>query len=119
MSVTVTKGSFQNKSEATAAIESLNLYAREGAMAQGDLEDVHWHKTSLLIYVLEGSFETRDVAANISLMASAGDIISIPKETLHAARCPIPASYVVGFESQEAAARFRPEEPADLPPQDG
>ncbi|MBL6690886.1 MAG: cupin domain-containing protein [Pseudomonadales bacterium] len=115
MGVTITKGDFGDKSDAIAEVESQGLFAREGAMGMGDLEDVHWHKTSLKIYVLEGSFETRDVEADADLMAGPGDIISIPAETLHAARCPIPARYVVGFESAEAAAAFRPEVPADLP----
>lgn len=115
MSVTVTKGDFEDRGEARAAIESSGLFARDGAMGQGDLEDVHWHKTSLKIYVLEGSFETRDAKADANLLAGPGDIISIPAETLHAARCPIPATYVVGFESEEAASQFRPENPEDLP----
>jgi len=115
VSVSVSKGDFEDKQDAIARIESQGLFAREGAMGMGDLEDVHWHKTSLKIYVLEGSFETRDVEADANLMAGPGDIISIPAETLHAARCPIPARYVVGFESAEAAANFRPENPRDLP----
>ncbi len=118
MSVTITKGSFHDDQEAIAEIESAGLYARAGAMGQGDLEDIHWHKTSLKIYVLEGSFETRDVKTDTNLLAGSGDIISIPAETLHAARCPIPATYVVGFESKEAAERFRPELPGDLPQRD-
>lgn len=115
MSVTISRGVHRDKLEAISEIESLGLFPREGAMAQGDLEDVHWHKTSLKIFVLEGSFETRDEQTDALLFAEAGDIISIPAETLHAARCPIPAKYVVGFESEEAAASFRPEKPADLP----
>lgn len=115
MSVTVDKGHFADKQQAFAQIEALSLYPREGAMAAGDLEDVHWHQTSLKIFVLEGSFETRDVVADTNLLAGPGDIITIPRQTLHAARCPIPASYVVGFESKEAAATFGPEDPKDLP----
>ncbi len=83
-------------------------------MQSGDLEDIHWHKTSLLIFVLSGSFETRDVASNAMLLAGPGDLISIPARTLHAARCPDPATYVVGFASEQAAKTFRPENPEDL-----
>ena len=43
-----------------------------------------------------------------------GDFIRIPARTLHAARCPKPARYVVGFESELAAKKFKPEEPSDL-----
>jgi hypothetical protein len=81
---------------------------------EGDLEDVHWHKTSLKIYVLEGCFETKDVASGQLLTAIAGNLISVPSKTLHAARCPLPAKYVVGFESEDAARSFRPEDPSDL-----
>ena len=84
-------------------------------MQSGDLEDVHWHKTSLKIYVLTGTFETRDVVADQLMPAGPGDLISIPRQTLHAARCPEPATYVVGFESEEAARAFGPEVPEDLP----
>lgn len=83
-------------------------------MASGDLENVHWHKTSLRIYVLEGSFETKDVATDRLLQAVAGDLIVIPSRTLHAARCPAPATYVVGFESESAMASFGPEDPETL-----
>ena len=114
MSVTVNKGHFADKQQAIEQIKALHLYPREGAMAAGDLEDVHWHQTSLKIFVLEGSFETRDVEADTNLIAGPGDIITIPQRTLHAARCPIPAIYVVGFESKDAAANFRPENPSDL-----
>ena len=68
----------------------------------------------LLIYVLTGTFETRDGATDETLLAGAGDRISIPARTLHAARCPTPATYVVGFESEQAARTFGPETPADL-----
>jgi len=34
---------------------------------------------------------------------------------LHAARCPEPATYVVGFESEQAAKNFKPEVPEELP----
>lgn len=115
MTVSVERGDFANRAEARARIDELGLFARDGAMASGDLEDVHWHKSSLRIYVLSGQFETRDVQSGKSLMAGAGDIISIPRATLHAARCPEPATYVVGFESEQAAGSFRPETPESLP----
>ena len=115
MSVSVEKGDFNSREQARALIERLDLYARDGAMASGDLEDVHWHRTSLRIYVLSGTFETRDIRADRTLMAGAGDIISIPRETLHAARCPEPATYVVGFESEAAAKSFKPETADSLP----
>ena len=114
MSVSVTEKHFEGRDQARALIETQGLFARDGAMQAGDLEDVHWHKTSLLIYVLNGSFETRDVASNTMLYAAGGDLISIPAATVHAARCPVPASYVVGFESEQAAKTFRPESPDDL-----
>ena len=114
MSVTVTEQHFEGRDHAIASLEAQGLFARDGAMQAGDLEDIHWHKTSLLIYVLNGSFETRDVASNTMLFAGSGDLISIPARTVHAARCPVPASYVVGFESEQAAKSFRPERPDDL-----
>ncbi len=114
MSVSVTQQHFAGRSEAVERIEGLGRFARDGAMQSGDLEDVHWHRTSLLIYVLDGAFETRDVATDSTLFAGPGDLISIPARTLHAARCPEPATYVVGFESAEAARTFRPENPDDL-----
>lgn len=115
MSVTVDRQAFSTKDEAIACIESLSLFRRDGALSAGDLEDVHWHKTSLKIFVLEGTFETKDVVLDQLLLAGAGDVITIPSATLHAARCPVPAKYVVGFESEEAAQAFRPEAPGDLP----
>jgi hypothetical protein len=114
MSVSVTEQHFEEREHAVALIEAKGFFARDGAMQAGDLEDIHWHKTSLLIYVLNGSFETRDVESNTMLSAGSGDLISIPARTLHAARCPVPASYVVGFESEQAAKAFRPESPEDL-----
>ncbi|MGK0223480.1 MAG: hypothetical protein ACI9ON_002725 [Limisphaerales bacterium] len=114
MGVTVVNGGFTNREEALALVEEQNLFARDGAMPGGDLEDVHWHKTSLKIYVLAGSFETKDVETGQLLTAIAGNLISIPSKALHAARCPLPAKYVVGFESEDAARSFRPEDPSDL-----
>ena len=114
MGVTVKAAGFSTREEATAMITSQDLFARDGAMQSGDLEDVHWHKTSLRIYVLTGKFETRDVVSDQLLPAGPGDLIEIPSGTLHAARCPEPATYVVGFESEQAALNFRPEDPADL-----
>ena len=64
--------------------------------------------------VLTGSFETLDGASNETLLAGPGDRISIPGATLHAARCPTPATYVVGFESEEAMKQFGPEPAATL-----
>ena len=115
MSVSVEPGGFSTREEAKSIIKGLGLFARDGAMQSGDLEDVHWHKTSLRIYVLTGKFDTRDVASDQMLSAGSGDLISIPQETLHAARCPEPATYVVGFESEEAAKKFKPELPQELP----
>ena len=114
MSVSVTQDNFNGRDQAYAIINEQGLFARDGAMQSGDLEDIHWHKTSLLIYVLQGSFETLDAASNTRLMATSGDLISIPARTLHAACCPVPATYVVGFESEQAAMRFCPEKPDDL-----
>ncbi len=115
MAVSVTKQHFEGRDQAKARIEAQGRFARDGAMTAGDLEDVHWHKTSLQIYVLSGSFETLDAASETLTVAGPGDLISIPRQTLHAARCPEPATYVVGFESETAASQFRPEVPADFP----
>lgn len=115
MSVSVKLGGFATRADANAIIAGEGLFARDGAMQAGDLEDVHWHKTSLKIYVLTGRFETRDVLSDKLIEAGAGDLISIPRETLHAARCPEPATYVVGFESEAAAKEFKPESPNELP----
>ena len=115
MGVTVDDGQFSGKQAALDEIEERGLHARDGYMDSGDLENVHWHITSLVIYVLDGSFETRDVASDSMLMAHAGDRITIPAGTLHAARCPDPATYVVGFESEDAMNNFRPEDPNSLP----
>lgn len=115
MGVSVEHSDFQDRAGATAQIKAEGRFARDGAMQSGDLEDVHWHKTSLRIYVLTGSFETRDIASGELMPAGPGDLITIPRQTLHAARCPEPATYVVGFESEEAAKNFRPEVPEDLP----
>jgi uncharacterized RmlC-like cupin family protein len=115
MGVSIEPGGFSTREEAKSIIESQGLFARDGAMQSGDLEDVHWHKTSLKIYVLTGKFETRDVVSEQLLTAGAGDLISIPRQTLHAARCPEPATYVVGFESEDAAKKFKPELPDELP----
>ena len=116
MGVTVRKNHFEGREQALELIRSLGRAPRDGAMAEGDLEDLHWHKTSLLIYVLTGSFETLDGASNETLLAGPGDRISIPGATLHAARCPTPATYVVGFESEEAMKQFGPEPAATLKP---
>lgn len=115
MGVTVATSHFAGRQAALDEISARGLVPRDGAMASGDLEDVHWHKTSLAIYVLSGSFETKDAASDTTLMAQPGDLITIPAGTLHAARCPDPATYVVGFESKDAMANFRPEHPGDLP----
>jgi len=117
MGISVTQPGFSTREEAIALIQDQNLFARDGAMETGDLEDVHWHKTSLKIYVLSGSFETRDIKAGTQLPAGPGDLITLPSHTLHAARCPLPATYVVGFESEDAARSFGPQKPADLPSQ--
>ncbi|MBT3625405.1 MAG: hypothetical protein HOM44_10860 [Gammaproteobacteria bacterium] len=115
MGVSIGAGGFSTREEARSIIENEGRFARDGAMQSGDLEDVHWHKTSLKIYVLTGKFETRDVVSDQLLIAVAGDLISIPRQTLHAARCPEPATYVVGFESEQAAKNFKPEVPQELP----
>jgi uncharacterized RmlC-like cupin family protein len=108
MGVSVDEGYFATREDALDDIASRTLVPRDGAMASGDLEDVHWHETGLAIYVLKGSFETKDAASGVLLTAGPGDLITIPPRTLHAARCPDPAEYVVGFESAEAMQNFRP-----------
>ena len=112
--VSVEQAGFSDRDDALARIAAKGLHPRDGAMTSGDLEDVHWHVSSLEIYVLDGAFETRDAAADETLMAGPGDLITIPARTLHAARCPEPARYVVGFESKSAMENFRPEKPEDL-----
>jgi len=114
MSVTVDKNHFQGRDEALQLIDNLGLAPRDGAMASGDLEDRHWHKTSLKIFVLSGTFETLDAASDSLLVASGGDLISIPSRTLHAARCTEPTTYVVGFESAQAMRSFKPESEESL-----
>ena len=114
MSVTVTPAHFDGRDQAEQLIAAMGLFAKNGSMQSGNLEDIHWHKTGLLIFVLEGAFETLDAASDTTLTATRGDLISIPARTLHAARCPQPATYVVGFESAQAARSFRPERPEDL-----
>ena len=115
MGVLIGAGGFSTREEAKSMIESQGLFARDGAMQSGDLDDVHWHKTSLKIYVLTGKFDTRDVASDQLFNAGAGDLIGIPRQSWHAARCPEPATYVVGFESEDAAKKFKPELPDELP----
>jgi uncharacterized RmlC-like cupin family protein len=112
MSVSVDQGYFTTKTDAVNDIAARDLVSRDGAMESGDLENIHWHETGLAIYVLKGSFETKDGASGDLLTAGPGDLITIPPRTLHAARCPEPAEYVVGFESAEAMQSFRPR-PAD------
>lgn len=109
MTVTVTKKHFSDKADAERLLQLAGLTRRDGAMTSGDLEDIHWHKTSLKIFVLTGSFETLDATSQTTLMAGPGDLISIPPRTLHAARCPEPATYLVGFESAQAMQFFGPE----------
>ena len=115
MGVTVTEEGFSTREEAINLVEAQGLFFRDGAMESGDLEDVHWHKTSLKIYVLSGSFETMDAKSGSLLVATQGNLITIPSHTLHAARCPSPATYVVGFESEHALKNFAPETPDNLP----
>jgi hypothetical protein len=115
MSVTVSKNHFNDKSDAERLLLSVGLTRRDGAMTSGDLEDIHWHKTSLKIFVLSGSFETLDATSGQTLVAGCGDLISIPAQTLHAARCPQPATYLVGFESAEAMRTFGPQPAATYP----
>ena len=114
MGVSVEKGYFTTRDDAVKDIAARNLVPRDGAMASGDLEAIHWHETGLAIYVLKGSFETRDGASGDLLTAGPGDRITIPPRTLHAARCPDPAEYVVGFESREAMQSFGPRSPDEL-----
>ncbi len=114
MSVTVKRDWFDTKDQALDEIDSKNLHPRDGYMDSGDLENIHWHKSSLSIYVLGGTFETMDVESGKTMMAKAGDLITIPANTLHAARCPNPATYVVGFESKQAMENFGPEDPETL-----
>ena len=99
---------FNGKTAALEEIARLGLVARDGAMAAGNLEDVHWHETGLHIFVLEGAFETKEGVDGELLGAGPGDLIIIPAGTPHAARCPQPARYVVGFESAAAMASFKP-----------
>ena len=115
MSVAIEKIGFSSREEAMKLAVSEGFFFRDGAMGTGNLEDVHWHKTGLHIYVLSGIFETLDAIRNEVLIAKCGDLIKIPKNTLRAARCPSPATYVVGFESKGAAKSFRPELPENLP----
>ena len=114
MGVTVEKVGFSSREEAILIAKSEGHFNRDGAMKSGDLEDIHWHKTGLHIYVLSGTFETLDVESARTLVAGRGDLIKIPRRTLHAACCPDPSTYVVGFESEDAARNFRPELPEDL-----
>ena len=115
MSVAIENIGFSSREEAMKLAASEGFFFRDGAMGTGNLEDVHWHKTGLHIYVLSGIFETLDAIRNEVLIAKCGDLIKIPKNTLHAARCPSPATYVVGFESEGAAKSFQPELPENLP----
>ena len=115
MSVVIEKIGFASREEAIQLAKSEGCFFRDGATEAGDIEDIHWHRTGLHIYVLYGLFETFDAAREEVLIARGGDLIKIPKNTLHAARCPIPATYVVGFESENAAKGFQPEMPVDLP----
>jgi quercetin dioxygenase-like cupin family protein len=114
MGVSVDQGYFKSRDDAIEDIAARELVARDGAMASGDLENVHWHETGLAIYVLKGTFETRDAVSGSLLTAGPGDLITIPPRTLHAARCPDPAEYVVGFESAEAMQNFRPRDADEL-----
>jgi len=114
MGVSVDQGYFTTRDDAMNDIAARNLVARDGAMAAGDLENIHWHETGLAIYVLKGAFETKDGASGALLTAGPGDLITIPPRTLHAARCPVPAEYVVGFESREAMQSFRPRTAEEL-----
>ena len=115
MSVLIEKIGFSSREEAIQLAKPEGLFFRDGTMETGDIEDIHWHKTGQHIFVFSGLFETFDAARDEVLVARGGDLIKIPKNTLHAARCPIPATYLVGFESENAAKGFQPELPVDLP----
>jgi quercetin dioxygenase-like cupin family protein len=108
MGLRIEQAHFNGRAEALAEVEKLGLIARDGAMAAGDLEDVHWHEYTVRIFVLEGGFETKEGPTGELLAAGPGDLIVIPARTPHAARCPEPARYIAAFESAEALANFRP-----------
>ena len=74
MSVAIENIGFSSREEAVKLAESEGFFFRDGAMGTGNLEDIHWHKTGLHIYVLSGMFETLDAIKNEVLIAKCGDL---------------------------------------------
>ena len=112
MGVSVEKGDFADRDHAVRQIEGRGLFARDGAMAAGDLEDIHWHKTSLSIYVLSGSFETLDAASGECLRVFAdtetADEFIISDGVLLARTCVIPDADRPSGRSDSRSAALKP-----------
>jgi quercetin dioxygenase-like cupin family protein len=91
----VTAGYFKNKREAIQEIMDAGWWPISWRDAPGERYDAHKHDADQTLYLVEGSMEL-GIGADIHRL-NPGDKLDLPAFTVHTAKAPNGATYIIGL----------------------
>jgi quercetin dioxygenase-like cupin family protein len=94
MELSVTSGYFKDKREAIREISDAGWWPVAWRDAPGDVYEAHKHDADQTLYLVEGSLELQ-VAGN-TIRLEPGDKLELPAFTVHTAKAPEGATYIIG-----------------------
>ena len=95
MELKVTKGHFKDKCEAIREISDAGWWPVSWRDAPGEVYEPHKHDADQTLYLVEGALEL-GVGADTHRL-SPGDKLELPAFTVHSAKAPGGATYIVGM----------------------
>ena len=95
MELKVTKGHFKDKREAIREISDAGWWPVSWRDPPGEVYEAHKHDADQTLYLVEGSIEL-GVGANIHRLTP-GDKLELPAFTVHSAKAPRGATYIIGM----------------------
>jgi len=95
MELKVTTGYFKNKREAVQEISDAGWWPISWRDAPGEVYGAHKHDADQTLYLVEGWMEL-GVGAN-TYRLNPGDKLELPAFTVHSAKAPNGATYIIGM----------------------
>jgi quercetin dioxygenase-like cupin family protein len=94
MELNVTTGYFEDKREAIREISDAGWWPISVRDAPGEVYEAHKHDADQTLYLVVGSIELE--ADGNAFRLEPGDKLELPAFTVHAAKAPLGATYIIG-----------------------
>ena len=95
MELKVTTGHFRDKREAIREISDAGWWPVSWRDAPGEVYEAHKHDADQTLYLVQGSLEL-EADGNVYRLKP-GDKLDLPAFTVHSAKAPAGATYIIGL----------------------